>query len=180
MTAWRNQPLDGPDVNASGTRMAVRDREARIRRRDWTTYACAAIIAPSWAAAIWFMPDLRLTATVGLAAALWITFQVYRRSAARATPESAAMACADFHRALLERERDFARAMPLFYLVPVVLAQVAILAALFTSPRLSGKPALAPVVVAFLGTVVTVLVVAWKRWRREAMELQREIDALAR
>ena len=176
--AWRSQPVGGGEVDFNRAWMAVRRREQEIRRRDRIVYACAAIIAPSWAAAMWFMPDIRLTAAIGLAIALWIAFQIYRRSAARVKPESVDMVCIKFQKALLQRERDLYLAMPLWYLVPVVLGQIAILAALFTSPRFPRTLPFALAVATFVGTGATVLLIAWKRWRREAAHLQREIEAL--
>ena len=116
--AWRNQPVGGGDVDVNRAWIAVRSREQEIRRRDRILYACAAIIAPSWAAAVWFMPDIRPTAVTGLAIALWLVFQTYRRTAARVTPESVDMVCIKFQKALLQRERDLYLAMPLWYLTP--------------------------------------------------------------
>ena len=176
--AWRNQPVGGEQVDVNRAWVAVRRREQLIRRRDRIVYACAAIIGPSWAAALWFMPDLRLAAGIGLVIALWIAFQTHRRSAARVTPESVDLVCVTFQKALLERERDLYRAMPLWYLVPVVLGQIAILATLFTSPRFPRTPMFAVAVATFVGTAATALGIAWKQWRREAAHLQREIEAL--
>jgi hypothetical protein len=175
---WQTQPVGGEEVDFNRAWLAVRRREQLIHRRDRIVYACAAIIAPSWAAALWFMPDLRLAAGIGLAIALWIAFQTHRRSAARVTPESVDLVCIQFQKALLQRERDLYRAMPFWYLGPLVLGQIAILVALLTSPRFPRTPVFAIAVATFVGTAGTVLLIAWKRSRREAAQLQREIEAL--
>ena len=175
--AWRSQPAGSEAVDVDRAWVATRKREADIRRRDRIVYLCAAIIAPAWAWAIWFRPDLRFAAAIGLAIALWMPFQIYRRSAARVTPASVDMVCIRFHCALLERERDLVRAKPIVF-VPLVLGQLAILFSLFTSPPFPRTPAFWLGVGAFVTTAATALAIAWQRWRREAVALQREIDSL--
>lgn len=176
--AWSKQRLLDGHVDLDRARAAIHRREAEIRRRDRIIYGCAAIIAPSWAAVMWFMPDLRVMAAIGFAVAVWIAVQMYTRSAARLGAMPLDAACVEFQRALLQRERDLWRAMPLVYLAPVVLSQAAILFALFTSPRFPRTPAFPLGVAAFIGSTVTVLAVASRRWRREAADAQRELDAL--
>ena len=97
-------------------------------------YLSAAVIGPSWVAAIWFMPDLRLASVTGLFIAVWLTWQMYQRSGARLLSTPVDLPCLAFQRALLERERDLAVSLPKWYLVPVVVGQVAIAATIATSP----------------------------------------------
>ena len=177
-TAWSKQSEAGDDVDLDRARRALRQREAEIRRRDRIMYACAAIIAPSWAVVMWLMPDLRLVAAVGFATAVWVSAQMYRRSAARLPAVSTGVACTDYQAELLGRERDLYLAMPKWYLIPVGLSQVAILVALFTSPRFPQTSGLILGAALMVGTAAAVLAGAGRRWRRLAMELQRELDTL--
>ena len=50
-------------------RRRVGDVEKHARRRDRGLYACAAVIIPAWAAVMWWLPDLRVTAAISMAAA---------------------------------------------------------------------------------------------------------------
>lgn len=177
-TAWSNQSEAGGEVDLDRARTALRRREAEIRTRDRIMYACAAIIAPSWAAVMWFMPDLRLVAAAGLATAVWVSAQMYVRSAAHLRPISAGVACTEYQAELLGRERDLYLAMPKWYLIPVGLSQVAILVALFTSPRFPQTSGLILGAALMTGTAAAVLFGASRRWRRLAGELQRELDTL--
>jgi hypothetical protein len=177
-TVWSNQSEAGDEVDLDGARTALRQREAGIRKRDRIMYACAAVIAPSWAAIMWFMPDLRLVAAVGFATAVWVSAQLYWRSAARIAPVATGVACAEYQAALLGRERDLYLAMPKWYLIPVGLSQVAILIALFTSPRFPQTSGLLLGAALMVGSAVAILFGASRRWRRLAMELQRELDTV--
>ena len=176
--AWSKQTEAGDEVDLDRARTALRQREAEIHKRDRVMYACAAIIAPSWAAVMWFMPDLRLVAAVGFGTAVWVSAQMYRRSAARIAPVSAGIACTEYQAELLGRERDLYLAMPKWYLIPVGLSQVAILVALFTSPRFPQTSGLILGAAVMVGSAAAILFGASRRWRRLAMDLQRELDTL--
>ncbi len=141
--AWSNQPDLGGNVDLERARAAVHKREAEVRRRDRIAYACAAIIAPSWAAAMWFIPDLRVAAAVGLVVAVWIAVQIYSRSAARLTVASVDQACVAYQRALLQRERELCLAMPRWYFVPSCATRSRFSSS-STSPRLPRTALPAP------------------------------------
>jgi hypothetical protein len=176
--AWSNQSDSGGEVDLDRARTVLRQREAEMRNRDRITYACAAIIAPSWALAMWFMPDLRLVAAVGFAVAVWLPAQMYARSAARLTPFSPGVSCTEYQVQLLSRERDLYQAMPKWYLIPVSLSHAAILIGLFTSPRFPQTSGLVLGAALMTGTAAAVLLRAVMQWRRLAVDLQRELDTL--
>jgi pimeloyl-ACP methyl ester carboxylesterase len=125
------------------------------------------------------MPDLRLASVTGLFIAVWLTWQMYRRSGARLSGASVDLPCLVYQRALLERERDLAVSLPRWYLVPVVAGQVAIAATLATSPRFTTSQLYPEGLVLFIGTAGVVLVVIWRRWQHQAMALQRELEAIS-
>ena len=172
--AWSKHADEGRDIDLASTRVALRRQEAAIRRRDRIIYLSAAIIAPSWAATMWFLPDLRLTAAFGLALALWIAWQVHRRSAARLDSGAVDLPCVVFQRELLQREIALRRSMPKWYLIPVVAGQIVILITLFSNPRFSGSRFFALGIAMFLGTTIAVLGTAWRRWQSETAVLERE------
>lgn len=176
-SAWSNQPDEGGDIDLGQARRAQAAREAEVRRRDRVAYLCALIIAPSWAAAMWFMPDLRVVAAMCFVVAVWVPVQVYVRSGARVTPDNDGT-CASYQQALLQRELAFCRTMPRWYLLPIALSQAAILWALFTSPRFPQTAQLVWGAAALIGTAATVLIMARQRFLRQAASLQRELDLL--
>ena len=174
--AWSSQSAGGA-VDLGRAREQRQKREAEVKKRDRIAYLCAAIIAPAWAAVMWFMPDLRVVAAVGFAVAVWVPTQVYLRSGARLAP-AADDTCVSFQETLLQRELAFCLAMPRWYLIPVALSQGAILFAVFTSPRFPQTAMLFWGTAAFVGTGVAVLVFAGKRLTRQASELRHELDVL--
>lgn len=177
-TAWSNQSEAGGEVDLDRARTTLRQREAEMRKRDRVMYACAAIIAPSWVLAMWFMPDLRLVAAIGFAVAVWLPAQMYLRSAARLAPVSTGVACTDYQVQLLGRERDLYLAMPMWYLIPASLSHVAILIGLLTSPRFPQTSGLILGAAVMTATAAAVLLRAVMQWRRLAVDLQRELDTL--
>jgi hypothetical protein len=177
-STWAKQTDQSLHVDLASAEANVRRRQAAIARRDRMVYLCAFIIGPSMLAATWFRPDLRLASVPGLFLAVWLPWQMHRRSGARLSGVSVDLPCLAFQRALLQRERDVARSMPKWYLVPLLVAQVAIAATLATNPRFTGSRFFPEGLVLFVGTVVVVLTVAWRRWRHEALELQHELDAI--
>ena len=176
---WAKQTDQSLDVDPANAEANVRRRRAEISRRDRTVYGSFAIIGPAWLYASWFMPDLRLASVTGLFIAVWLTWQIYRRSGARLLSAPANLPCLDFQRTLLERERDLAVSLPKWYLVPVAVGQLAIVVTLATSPRFTTSQFYPEGLVLFIGTAGMALVVIWRRWQRKAMELQRELEAFA-
>lgn len=177
-SAWAKQMDQSLDVDLAKAKANARRRQAAITRRDRILYLSALVIGPSWAAAIWFMPDLRLASVTGLFIAVWLTWQVYRRSGARVPGASADLPCLVFQRALVERELDLARSWPQWFLVPVAVGQLAIAATMATNPRFTASQFFPEGLVLFVGTAGVVLIVGWRRWQHQALDLQRELDAI--
>lgn len=177
-TAWSSQAGNDAEVDLARARGTLVKREAEVRKRDRIMYLCAAIIAPSWAAVMWFMPDLRIVAAVGFAVAVWVASQLHWRSAARLATPPVDAPCLEYQQALLQRERDLYLAMPLWYLTPIGLSQIAILIGFLASPRFPRTAILVWGAAAFVGSSSAVLLIARQRWRRKASELQRDIDLL--
>jgi hypothetical protein len=98
----------------------------------------------------------------GLATAAWILYNIRKRSAARAiSSDLAGRPLLDFHRTLLERERDF-YGKPLWFFLPVSVSQIVIFASFLTNARVphSGPAVMLPL--SFLGSAVAVLAVGRK------------------
>ena len=175
--AWANQPAVRGTVDLDRARGNLQKREAEIKKRDRIAYLSGAIIAPSWAAAMWFMPDLRVVAAVGFVVAVWVTAQSFLRSGARLVP-SADGTCVSFQEALLERELQLVLSTPRWKLLPIALSQPLILFALLTSPRFPRTALLAWGAAAMAGTAVAILLVARQRLLHQAADLQRELNLL--
>ena len=173
--AWQQQP---GAVNTAAIAAAVQRRLADRRNRTLRFSASFAIIVPAWIAVAWLMPDLRPLAIIGLVVSMFLATQMYRRNAASSSRPGAALPCAAHERELLSRERSFYDSLPKWFIGPVILVQVAIVASLLTNPRFE-KNAMFPVsLAAFVMTVITVLSIAFRRSRRMVGEIDREIALL--
>lgn len=174
---WSNQPAVSAAVDLDRARGNLQTREAAVKKRDRMAYISATVMAPSWAAGMWFMPDLRVVAAVGLAVAIWVPLVVYWRSGARVAPDADGT-CVSFQLALLQRELAFCQSAPRWYLLPIALSQPVIFSALFTSPRFPRTAMLFWGAAAMLGTGAAVLAFARKRFMRQASQLQLELNVL--
>jgi hypothetical protein len=166
-------------MSANDVRRKVGELSTKLRRRDRVIYLSGAVIAPSWAAFLWYMPDLWMMAGAGLATALWVLYQLRKRSGARAiSSDLAGRPLVDFHRTLIERERDFYRNGPLWFFLPVGASQILILISFLTNARFPHTPPAVMGGLSYFGSTVAILVVAKNRWHREATALQAEIESL--
>lgn len=177
-SAWAKQTDQALDVKLASAEASVKRRRAEIARRDRIFYLSATIIVASWLAALWFLPDLRLLSATGLCIAVWVMWQMYWRSGARVLRVSVDLPCLAFERTLLERELDFARSLPKRILVPLASGQVAIAATLATNPRFTTSQFFPEGLVLFVGTAGVALAIIWRRWQRQTLELQRELDTI--
>ena len=175
--AWQGQstrPGNG-EVGAMIERR-LRERRQRVRR----FLGSAAIIVPSYIAALVYRPDLRPVAIVGLAVGAALAWQVFRRSTAAARAPSAGLPCAAFQVEVLSRERDFHRSISGWGMVPLIVGQLAIIATLLTNDRFEKNAMFGVSLSAFIVTVAAVLVFVFRRSRRMLGALDREIAILER
>lgn len=174
---WQGQPRKGDDMALDEVRRKVRDIEKHAHRRDRGMYLSAAVIVPSWAAVMWWLPDLRATAIVAMAAACWIVGQTYKRSAARvSSPHFELAPGVDFYCASLARERDFHRRLPVWFVPPAALSSTAIVLGFLTTPRFPRTPALLGVIVWIVCGTAVALAVGIRKSRRETKRYQQLID----
>jgi hypothetical protein len=178
-SAWAKQTEQSLNVDLANAKANVLRRQSEIARRDRIQHLSAVLGVSSWLAVIWFVPDLRLVSVTGLFVAVWVTSQMYRRSGARLVSTPIDLPCLVFQRALLERERDLASSLPKWFLIPVAIFQAAIVATFATNPRFTTSQFYPEGLVLLVGTAGVALVVIWRRWQRQAMELERELEAIS-
>ena len=176
---WQAQPEMEPRMSTDEIRGKVRSIEKESRRRSVGIIACGAVIVPSWLAVAWYLPDFRLLATIGLATALWILYHAQRHtSARRLAVDMTSSPSLAFYRALLERELDWHRRLPVWFLPPAALSQAAIALTFYSSARFAHTAVFFAMLAWLVGGGGVVLVFGLKRSRREADRWQRELDSL--
>ena len=176
---WQAQPEMEPRMSTDEIRGKVRSLEQESRRRSLGLIACGAVIVPSWLAVAWYLPDFRLMATIGLATALWIVYHAQRHtSPRRMTVDMTSSPSLAFYRELLERERDWHRRLPVWFLSPAALSQAVIALTFYSSARFAHTAVFFAMLAWLVGGGGAVLLFGLKRSRREADRWQRELDAL--
>ena len=180
-SVWQAQPEMEPRMSTDEIRGKVRSIEKENRRRYFAMVGSGAVIVPSWLAVAWYLPDFRLLATVGLATALWILYHAHRRtSALRLAVDMTSSPSLAFYRELLERELDWHRRLPVWFLPPAALSTAAIALTFYSSARFPHTPVFFAMMAWIVGGGGLVLVLGLRRSRREADRWQRELDALGR
>ena len=178
-SVWQAQPEMEPRMSTDEIRGRVRSIEKENRRRYFAMVGSGAVIVPSWLAVAWYLPDFRLLATVGLATALWILYHAQRRtSALRLAVDMTSSPSLAFYRELLERELDWHRRLPVWFLPPAALSTAAIAITFYSSARFAHTPVFFAMMAWIVGGGGVVLLFGLKRSRREADRWQRELDAL--
>jgi hypothetical protein len=172
--AWQGR---AGDAAIARIQEVIRRSLQERRRRSRAFWISAAIIVPGWVATLWLFPDLRAVAAAGLAVSAWLAWQMHRRNST-ATPRTVHVSCLAFEIAELSRERNFHRSMPRWFLSAVIAGQVVIVAALVTNPRFEKDAMFMGSLTAFVMTVIAVLTFAYRRSRRIAADLDREITLL--
>ena len=166
-------------MNTDEIRGKVQSIEKEARRRSIVMVVCGAVIVPSWLAVAWYLPDFRLLAAVGLATALWILYHAQRNMVARRLAvDVTSSPSVPFYRDLLQRELDWHRRLPMWFLPPATLSTAAIALTFYTSARFAHTPIFFGMMAWIIGGAGLALVVGLKRSRREAARWRRELDAL--
>lgn len=177
--AQRGWQSEKAAVNTTDVRAMIERRLGEHRRRWWRFWASFAVIVPGWIAAFWLLPELRPVAAVGVIVAAWLAWQVSRRDPARRV-DATELPCVAFARQQLSRERDFYLSIPKWHFSAVLVGQVAIVATLLTNPRFEKNALFAASLTVFIGTVIGVLVFAFRRSRRIVRDIDREMAVLGK
>ena len=166
-------------MSTDAIRGKVQSIENENRRRFITMVACGVTIVPSWLAVGWYLPDFRLLATVGVATALWILYHAQRNMVTRRLAvDVTSSPSVPFYRELLQRELDWHRRLPVWFLPPVMLSTAAIALTFYTSARFEHTLTFFAVMAWIVGGTGVALVIGLRRSRRDADRYQRELDAL--
>jgi peptidoglycan/LPS O-acetylase OafA/YrhL len=172
---WQNHNLEPVQMSLEEIRQKAEGFQNIIRRRNLREYVAAAFVFAGVGYGIWRFPGMRLACGLLLTGTIYVLYQLHTRGAAKRVPESLALdTCLEFHRRELERQRDLARDVLKWYLLPFVPGLLAVLAV----PLLHQPPEkwirAAPVLLLWAAMFYAVL----RLNKRGADKLQRQIDEL--
>jgi hypothetical protein len=171
---WQSQE----DERMTLTLEEVRRRAARLQRRIYwrnlREYVGGVIVIAVFGASLWHFrgwslaPPLLLIAGMG-----YVLFQIHRRGSSRSLPADADLkASLDFHIRELERQRDAARTMWSWYLLPLVPGVVAAIVVAAVDRGVTRA------LIVFGVALLLMFVVLWRLNESGARKLDRRIQEL--
>lgn len=120
---WQTQELKGEKMSVAEIRGKAHAFERNIRVRNGIEYSAAVIVLISFGYQTFVGPNIymRAGALLIVLATFFIVYFLHTRGSARNVPEELGLSASlDFHRASLERQRDLARSIWRWYLLPFV------------------------------------------------------------
>ena len=184
--AWLSQPVETTPMTAIELAAAAAGFQRKVSRRNWLEYAAGAVVVPVFGAGVvaghhgWMMRTGFALSVLGV---LFILWQLHVRASPRQAPaDSSAVTLLAFQRAELIRQRDALRAVPLWYLLPVVPGFVALMVGRWFQDHTPGRSLHDDHVAVLTGAAIAALifVIVWLMNALGAAKLDRRIDHLER
>ena len=176
---WQNHNVEPVQMSLEQIRQKAEKFQKNIRHRNLREYVAAAFVFASAGYFMWRIPETRLACGLLLAGVVYVLYQLHTKGAAKTVPESLALNnCLEFHRRELERQRDLARDVWKWYLLPFVPGLLATMAVplLHLPPEKWMDGASIGVSVILLWAAMFYAI--WRLNKRGANKLQRQIDEL--
>ena len=172
---WQNQRVEPVQMSLEEIRQKAEGFQKRIRRSNLREYLAGAFVFAGSVYFIWRFPVVRLAVGLLLAGTIYVLYQLRTRGAAKTVPGSLALdTCLEFHRRELERQRDLARDVWKWYLLPLVPGLLAVIAV----PLLRQPPEKWIRALPFIPLWAAMFYAIWRLNKRGADKLQRQIDEL--
>lgn len=172
---WQNQRVEPIQMSLEEIRKRAERFQKRIRNRNLREYAGAAYVFAASGYFIWRLPYVRLGSVLLIAGTLYVVYQLHKRGAAKTVPESLALGtCLEFHRLVLERQRDLVRDVWKWYLLPLVPGMMGVIAGLLLHLPADDRIRMLP----FILFCAAFFYAVWRLNQRGANKLQRQIDDL--
>jgi hypothetical protein len=177
---WQSQEVEGTNMPLEEIRRKAGKFQRRINLRNLREYVAAAIVAGIFALYVKWFPNflMRAGSVLTIFAALYISYQIYRKGSANVLPQDCDFdCCIDFHRRELERQRDLLRRIWRWYLGPFIPGMLLF----FLGTQFAAHPPFPHHGLSFaweLAVAAIVLVLIAKLNERAANRLQRQIDNL--
>ena len=177
---WKDQPASTIALSPDELRKQARTFQRRIRSRNVRESLAALFVIAGFGYCIWAFafPLMQIGSVLTILGTLVVMHQLHHRASSRPLPEAnVGVACLQFHRAELVRQRDALRAVWLWYIGPLVPGMVVFRWGVET--QLDASAPFTHGLVANLLIVAVMLCVAGLNLAG-ARKLQRQIDRLDR
>lgn len=171
---WQRQDTETRQFSPDEIRRKALAFERTIRFRNLREYIAMLAVAPVFGYFAWSAPQLSIKAgsVLAIAGSMYVAVQLHRRGSARGIPaDMGGTTCLDFQRNELVRQRDLLQNVWWWYLTPLMIGPMVIMAGAMIARPSIGQAVVTAVIIVFCFLVA--------RWNRSAARaLQRKIDAL--
>ena len=179
---WATPPAEPFSISLDEVRRRARKFQSRIRMRNFTEYAAAAVVigAFTWVGVLIPEPVVRLGAALLVLGTLYVCWKLHTMARAASEAEIGRSASLmEFHRTELVRQRDAVASVWRWYLAPFAPGALIFVAGALFSPD-TGLPFLAqlPVFLSSLAIMGGVAAAVILLNTRAARQLDEEIAAL--
>ena len=172
---WQKHNVEPVQMSLEQIRQKAEKFQKHIRHRNLREYVAAAFVFAGSVYFIWRFPGLRFAVGLLLAGTIYVLYQLHTRGAAKRVPERLALdTCLGFHRRVLERQRDLARDVLKWYLLPFVPGLLAVIAVPLRRQPPEKWIGVLPVLLLWAAMFYAI----WRLNKRGADKLQRQIDEL--
>jgi glucan phosphoethanolaminetransferase (alkaline phosphatase superfamily) len=176
---WQSQSPGedaGSAIPLGEIRQMAQRLEHRVSRRNRREYTAAAVVVAGFGWQMFTLPSvlLRIGAGMCIVAAIAVAYMIHRWGTARPLPSDLALTSAlEFHRVQLERQRDLARSVWWWYLLPFTPGVLVLeIGHALAQPERTARIVALSVVMLLLAVGIYAL-----NWRAAA-RIQRRIDRL--
>jgi hypothetical protein len=168
--------LEAPMSDPSDVFLRAKALMKKIRRRTLLGYGTCLIVTVYLASFIFASPNTlqRIGCWLGIAATLYVAYQLYERRGGELPSETFPSACTNFYRAELERQRDFHRGIWLWSRLAIVFPSYF----LFAFGLALAHPELARGFAAVAASFIVLGIAAVPLNLRLSRKYQRQLDEL--
>ena len=180
-TLWTQQTQETFTMSLADIRSRAHRFQSRVRTRNYTEYAAAALVITIFGWVAFLVPDLPVRAGALLTAlgAAYVAFALNRKARASDHEPDGRESLLDFHRGELMRQRPALATVPQWYLAPFIPGMLLFIGGVSFSPT-SDLPLLARFIQFGVSLSVVGAVFAGVAWlnARAVKQLDAEISAL--
>jgi hypothetical protein len=181
---WQSQLTQTPSISPEDIRHTMRKYERRILRRNIREYAGGIFVVVAFGFCEWKLPAplFRLGSGLAVAGALYVMFQLHQGASVRSAPADLGLStCIEFHRQVLERQRDALRDVWSWYLLPLVPGPAVIMIGTAVNQWNAHPVGMGHLVMGYgvlTGLIGAILFAVWMLNQRGAARLQVQIDEM--
>lgn len=181
-TLWRDQATEDHSVTLENIHTRADSFQRQIRRRNVRETVAAAFVIVVFGWYAWIFPGwmIKTGSILSMFAAAFVVWELRKRAAGTALPDTFGTALVEFHRRELVRQRDALKSVGTWYIAPFIPGASLMSLGRYYQFHVAGRTIAWDHRVIILGSIIVALLFAivWVLNAWGAKRLQRKIDEL--